>query len=82
MIVFRFQWFIINYLIVVFLFSGDNFWNYLKYPFNRNKQHADNIEDVFDGRLYKERFHDGFFVGTADDAKKQEIHKVTHCPGS
>ena len=39
------------------------------------KEDANNIEDVYDGKLYKERFGaNGFFTGTLDEAKEDKMH--------
>ena len=39
------------------------------------KKHAENIEDIYDGRLYKKHFdQDGFFHKTSETAKEKEIH--------
>ena len=47
----------------------------LQYPVTRQKQTADAIEDIFDGRLYKKHFEgDGFLRGTSAYEKKRQVH--------
>lgn len=42
---------------------------------NRIKEGNDNIEDVYDGNIYRETFDlDGFFHGTTEEKKEKEIH--------
>ena len=38
------------------LYIGKDFYNALEYRFNRQKQHAENIEDIYDGVVYKQFF--------------------------
>ena len=41
----------------------------------RTKKQNANIEDVFDGNLYKKHFNGrGFFHGTQDDCMQTELH--------
>ena len=41
----------------------------------RSKENENNIEDVFDGLLYKRHFNSqGFFHGTTQDRLDKEIH--------
>ena len=43
------------------MFHRPGFFDDLQYRFNREKRNPNNIEDIFDGKLYKERFdNDGF----------------------
>ena len=45
----------------------------------RTKKDVKNIEDVYDGKLYRSHFgQDGFFKGTDDAAKANEIHLSLH----
>lgn len=47
----------------------------LKYRINRRKCNPNGIEDLYDGRLYKELFDcDGFFKGSDELTREQEIH--------
>lgn len=55
--------------------KGDDIPELLKYPTTRKKKHAQNLEDIYDGRLYKEHFApDGFFRQSSKSAKQKEIH--------
>ncbi|KAK3932635.1 hypothetical protein KUF71_013709 [Frankliniella fusca] len=42
------------------LFSRPGFYNQLQYRFQRQKKHANNIEDIYDGAIYKEQVNNGF----------------------
>ncbi|KAK3931070.1 Conserved oligomeric Golgi complex subunit 3 [Frankliniella fusca] len=42
------------------LFSRPGFYNQLQYRFHRQKKHANNIEDIYDGAIYKEQVNNGF----------------------
>ena len=47
----------------------------LKYPVTRKKSHPDAIEDIQDGLLYRKHFgKDGYFKGTSNEKKRNEIH--------
>lgn len=47
----------------------------LNYRVSRKKKCAKNIEDIFDGELYKKHFDcKGFFHGTPTTARGKEIH--------
>ncbi|KAK3746003.1 hypothetical protein QZH41_017316, partial [Actinostola sp. cb2023] len=47
----------------------------LKYPARRVKKNSKNIEDIYDGKLYKTHFDkDGYFKGTKNSRKKHEVH--------
>ncbi|KAJ7381843.1 hypothetical protein OS493_038708 [Desmophyllum pertusum] len=47
----------------------------LQYRVERRKKRKGNIEDVFDGKLYKKHFDDrGFFHGTPEDCMQDELH--------
>ena len=61
---------------ILFAFSaGGDFLSLLQCPSSRKKQSPDHIEDVYDGKVYKERFgSDGYFTGTQPDAKASEVH--------
>ena len=59
----------------MFNLTGDGFLDLLKYPMEREQTHQDNIEDVFDEHIYKERFSDdGYIVGTPESSKEEEVH--------
>lgn len=54
---------------------GNEIPDLLKFPVTRTKKVKNNIEDIYDGRLYKEHFNaDGFLNGTDDNAKANEVH--------
>ncbi|KAE8739415.1 hypothetical protein FOCC_FOCC015083 [Frankliniella occidentalis] len=42
------------------LFSRPGFYNQLQFRFHRQKKHANNIEDIYDGAIYKEQVDNGF----------------------
>ena len=44
---------------IVNLFSRDGFYEKLQYRFTRQKSSNANIEDIYDGRIYKKMFDDG-----------------------
>lgn len=47
----------------------------LNYRISRKKKCAQNVEDIFDGQLYKRHFDcKGYFYGTSTTARKKEIH--------
>ena len=47
----------------------------LSYSQKRRKKNAQNIEDIYDGAIYKEHFDaDGFLDGTPPSRKKKEKH--------
>ncbi|XP_071796299.1 uncharacterized protein [Asterias amurensis] len=54
------------------LFASPGFAEQLKYSVTRSKKSQENIEDVFDGNLYKEHFDNGFFRGQPHHA--DEVH--------
>ena len=50
-------------------------WESLKYPGNRKKKKQENIEDIYDGFIYKEHFdNEGYFHGTSKRRKENEKH--------
>ena len=51
----------LEYEYFVFL-MGQEFVNGLKHRFHRRKQAEGNIDDVYDGKLYKARFQHGGFL--------------------
>ena len=56
-------------------FTGDGVWRNLDYRVTRKKKAKDNIEDMYDGQIYKHHFSsDGFFRGTEDYRKASEKH--------
>jgi hypothetical protein len=58
-----------------YLFSGMDFVDALRYRQTRTKKSPVNIEDVYDGNLYKEHFDpDGFFHGTTQEEKQHQLH--------
>lgn len=47
----------------------------LNYRISRMKEQQDNVEDIFDGKLYKCHFdHDGYFKGTDHKTKADQFH--------
>ena len=47
----------------------------LQYRIDREKKKKENIEDVFDGKLYRKHFNErGFFRGTSDHHMQDELH--------
>lgn len=44
------------------------------YRTNREKKNVENIEDVLDGKIYKERFEGLFYRGASEEEKRNEIH--------
>lgn len=44
------------------LFLRPGFYNLLQHRFTRSKKHRDNIEDIYDGALYKKLFSDNGFL--------------------
>ena len=58
-----------------FICSGDEIPDLLKYPLKRKKKLDENLEDIYDGKLYKKHFaQDGFFHQTSEATKEKEIH--------
>ena len=65
--------------ILAFL-AGPEVPDLLQYPVTRKKQKADNIEDIFDGQLYKKHFGvDGFMRGTSVEQKRNQTHLSLQC---
>lgn len=48
--------------------------NDLNYKRNRSKKADSNIEDVFDGKIYKKYFDGCHFTGTPQKDKSKELH--------
>ncbi|XP_053398926.1 uncharacterized protein LOC123537936 [Mercenaria mercenaria] len=46
----------------------------LNYKRNRDKKAESNIEDVFDGKMYKKHFDGSHFTGTPQKDKSKELH--------
>lgn len=58
-----------------FYVSGSGILELLQYREKRTIQKEGNIEDIFDGKLYKKHFDDrGFFHGTPTDRMQDELH--------
>ena len=63
-----------NFIISI-LCKGPEVWESLKYPSNWIKKTLENIEDIYDGHVYKEHFdNEGYFHGTSIEQKKNEKH--------
>ena len=41
------------------LFSRNGFYNEIQHRFHRNKQHPNNVEDIYDGQLYRNMCREG-----------------------
>lgn len=49
------------------MFLRENFYDDLQYRFNRRKKNGENIEDIYDGKLYKEFSKEGGFLSSPNN---------------
>ena len=53
------------------LFERPSFYEHLQYRFKRNKRNKDNIEDIYDGQLYKNHFESGGILSQGENISLQ-----------